>query len=66
MTNPNIPGQNDGALVVNLDGQVVGMVVHDPLDTMRYLIYPISRILDQVVKLPSKNSENAAAVKSEG
>ena len=50
----------------NLDGQVVGMVVHDPLDTIRYLIYPISRILDQVVNLPSKSSENAAAVKSGG
>ena len=66
MTNPNIPGQNDGALVVNLDGQVVGMVVHDPLDTIRYLIYPISRILDQVVKLPSKSPENAAALKPAG
>ena len=66
MTNPKIPDQNDGALVVNLDGQVVGMVVHDPLDTIRYLIYPISRILDQVVKLPSKSPENAAALKPAG
>ncbi len=65
MTNPKIPDQNGGALVVNLDGQVVGMVVPDPLDTIRYLIYPISRIFDQVVNIPSKSSENAAAVKSE-
>ena len=57
-TNPKIPDQNDGALVVNLDGQVVGMVVPDPTDTTKYIIYPISRVLDQVVGLPSKTSEN--------
>lgn len=65
-TNPKIPEQNAGALVVNLDGQVVGMVTPDPLDDTKYLIYPISRILDQVVNLPSKSSENTAAVQSGG
>ena len=55
-TLPRIPEQNLGALVINLDGQVVGMVVSDPSDTTKYMIYPIGRIVDQVVNLPVKSS----------
>ena len=59
-TNPKIPEQNIGALVVNLDGQVVGMVVIDQSDDTKSVVYPISRILDLVVALPSKTSELTA------
>ncbi len=46
-TLPKIPDQNAGGLVVNLDGQVVGMVIPEA-DTNRYVIFPVSRILELV------------------
>jgi hypothetical protein len=44
-TTPAIPAHNAGALVVNLDGQAVGVVVSDPNDPGSFLICPSSCIL---------------------
>lgn len=45
--NPKIPDQNDGGLVVNLDGQLVGMSVWAS-DLLQYIVYPSPRIFDLV------------------
>lgn len=54
--NPKIPEKNDGGLVVNLDGQVVGMSVWVE-DLSRYIIYPSSRIFDLVGTTPSGKTQ---------
>jgi hypothetical protein len=45
-SSPKIPDQNLGALVVNLDGQVIGIVIPDGIESSKNLIYPVSRILE--------------------
>lgn len=62
-TTPKIPLDYAGALVVNLDGQAVGIVVTVP-DTTRLVVYPASRILD-VVNLVSVDASRGAAESSE-
>lgn len=49
-TNPLIPSRNAGALVVNLDGQAVGVVVSDPDEATGYVICPVSCILTLISK----------------
>lgn len=46
-TNPPIPAKNNGALVVNLDGQIAGIVYWSEAGG-KYLIYPTERILTLV------------------
>lgn len=47
-TLPKIADQNSGGLVVNLDGQAVGVVIPDSAVANKFIIYPISRILELV------------------
>lgn len=54
-TSPSIPSRNAGALVVNLDGQAVGVVVSDPEDTTGYVICPVSCILSLISKFTATN-----------
>lgn len=46
-TIPQIPDNNLGGLVINLDGQAVGMVI-PVLDATKYVIYPVSRLLEHL------------------
>ena len=59
-TLPKITEENLGAPVVDLDGQLVGIVVPDPSDRTKSVIYPISRILESITAIPSQSSNNAA------
>lgn len=54
-TIPKIPDENLGGLVVNLDGQAVGIVISGN-ETTKYLIYPVMRILELVGASPAASS----------
>ena len=58
-TLPKIADQNFGAPVVDLDGQLVGIVIPDTGDTTRSIIYPISRILESINSIPSQGASTA-------
>lgn len=59
-TNPKIPDEYAGALVVNLDAQAVGIVVN-PLVGTGLVIYPASRILELVTAVSSGVAQSAPA-----
>ena len=44
-TIPAIPANNTGGLVVNLDGQTVGIVIPADAEQVKYSIYPVASIL---------------------
>ena len=46
-TTPRIPDENEGALVVNLDAQSIGIALWDDA-TSKYVIFPSSRIIDLI------------------
>lgn len=58
-TAPRVSTENLGGPVINLDGQLVGVVIQDSLDTTRSLVYPISRILESINAIPSQGANNA-------
>ncbi len=64
---PKLIDQNAGGLVVNLDGQTVGIIIRTE-DVEKYLVYPASRILELVgaVGAPQAGagSEKASALVS--
>lgn len=59
-TTPRAPNENLGGPVINLDGQLVGVIIGDPIDAARSLVYPISRILESINAIPSQGANNAA------
>lgn len=58
-TLPKIAEQNLGAPVVDLDGQLVGIVIPDQNDPTRSVVYPISRILENISSIPSQGASTA-------
>lgn len=56
---PKIPSENSGSLVVNLDGQAVGIVIEES-ETVR-LIYPSSHILNWVKRMQATPSTSGSA-----
>ncbi len=55
-TIPKIPDDNLGGLVINLDGQSVGIVI-PAVDTTKYVIYPVSRLLELIGRSTSAAAE---------
>ena len=56
---PKVPSENSGALVVNLDGQAVGIVIEES-ETVR-VIYPSSHILDWVKRMQATPTKATGA-----
>lgn len=64
---PRIPDENLGGLVVNLDGQAVGIVIPGD-ELIKYVIYPVARIVELVGTAPSvvgDKTHNQSAVNEE-
>lgn len=59
-TTPRIPDGNAGALVVNLDGQALGIAVWDEASA-KYVIFPMSRVVEYVKTLAAKLDPNETA-----
>ncbi len=55
-TVPRIGDQYLGSPVVDLDGQLIGVVVPDQSDETRTIVYPVMRVLDAIGALPSQTS----------
>lgn len=57
---PKIPEKNDGGLVINLDGQLVGMSVWVESQS-QYVVYPSSRIFDLINSASKTQVSNNAS-----